>query len=142
MSDHFFSTAKRMYKSSETLHNNGEYHNACYCAGYVIECYAKILIGLSYNDPTISREYSHALNKLDDELQYILTHSSLASHIVQMRTYFPTIVRGENKWHPLKRYFIESQEFDQPTSEKYKTETTNAIRILSQMSLDTSSNLI
>ena len=42
--DNFYDTAKRMHKSSETLHNNNEFHNACYLAGYVVECYAKIIV--------------------------------------------------------------------------------------------------
>ena len=53
--DHFYDTAKRMYKSTKTLHNNGEYHNACYLAGYIIECYAKIIVGIGLATPCVSK---------------------------------------------------------------------------------------
>ena len=46
--DNFYDSAKRMHNSSQILHNNNEFHNSCYLAGYVVECYAKIIVGLSY----------------------------------------------------------------------------------------------
>ena len=46
--DNYFETAQRMQKSSKILFDNKEYHNSCYLSGYVIECYAKVIIGLSY----------------------------------------------------------------------------------------------
>jgi hypothetical protein len=142
--DHYFDTAKRMCKSSKTLHDNDEYHNACYMAGYVIECYAKIIVCLSYGfTPNDMIEFRHNLRRLDTELQYILNQSSpFSSYIVDMREDFSKILRGQRKWDPNKRYFANNVAFSNQNSIDYQAEITAAMTILTQMSIDTSSNLI
>lgn len=45
--DHYADTAVRVYKGSQILYENEQWLNACYLAGYVIECYAKRMIELS-----------------------------------------------------------------------------------------------
>ena len=112
--DNFYETARRMHKASETLHNNGEFHNACYLAGYVIECYAKIIVGLSYNftQEDLAKEFSHDLKKLNRELKYILTSSSYSTYIVDMETNFSTLLSGSLKWNPIKRYTVSSNCWD------------------------------
>lgn len=104
--DSFFDTANRMYKSSKTLHDNSEYHNACYLAGYVIECYAKILVQRAYgfDNKTVASEFCHDLKSLNKELKYIFTNTSEPLYGIDMSTVFETILSGIYKWNPIKRY--------------------------------------
>jgi hypothetical protein len=131
-----------MYKSSQTLHNSGEYHNACYLAGYVVECYAKIIVGLSYGftHDEIAKEFVHDLKKLNKELQYILTCSPFSTFIVDLKIDFADIVSGNSKWNPIKRYSNLSWSVNDSTN--FQNQLPKAVQILTQMSLDTSSNLI
>lgn len=135
----FYDTAKRMYKSSETLHNSGEYHNACYMGGYVIECYSKIIVGLAYGftDNEWAKEFSHNLKDLNKQLQYILSNSQVYSqYIVDMNIQFSTIVSGSSKWHPNKRYSINSACWNQANSADFQQQIYSAMQHLTQMHLD------
>ena len=135
--DNYYDTAKRMYKSSKTLHNNSEYHNACYLAGYVVECYAKVIVGLSYgfthND---LKEFSHNLRRLDNELQYVLAHSAYATYIVDMRTDFSSILSGGSKWNPIKRYAEDLGEWNAIHSTNFQNQSRIAMQKLAQMDID------
>ncbi len=136
--DNYYDTAKRMYKSSETLHNNSEYHNACYLARYVVECYAKIIVGLSYgftyND--IKRNFSHDLRRLDDELQYVFAHSSYSIYIVDMRVDFSSLLSGYSKWNPTIRYTENSRERNLSDSTNFQNQSQIAMQKLAQMEID------
>jgi len=44
MGDNFAETAKAMMTAAETLHREGAHRNACYLAGYVVECTLKALL--------------------------------------------------------------------------------------------------
>lgn len=136
--DNFYDTAKRMYKSSEILHRNNDFHNSCYLAGYVIECYAKIIVGLSYgfSNEEIAKEFSHDLKKLNKELQYILSNSQFSAYIVDMNTSFITIIKENLKWNPIKRYTISSSCWNQANSNNFQGEIQLAIQKLTQMQLD------
>jgi hypothetical protein len=73
MPDSFFDTAERMYDSSKALHKEAHFHNASYMAGYVLECYGKILLSL---DPAQNpRSYSHRVININTYLQYLLTNT-------------------------------------------------------------------
>lgn len=133
--DNFYDTAKRMHKSSETLHNNGEYHNACYLAGYVVECYAKIVVDLSVSSPT-PRSFGHDINRLNTELQYLLgNNSSLSSYILDGHTDFRQIILY---WNPVNLRYIETQNSisSQTISNDFQNEIQLAMQKLAQMQLD------
>jgi hypothetical protein len=136
--DNFYDTAKRMHKSSETLHNNNEFHNACYLAGYVVECYAKIIVGLSYKltQEELAKEFSHDLKKLNIELQYILSHSQYSAYIVDMNTDFISLISGNLKWNPEKRYVVSSNNWNKSNSDNFQNEIQVAMQKLTQIELD------
>jgi|GEM_PF-2252115 hypothetical protein len=135
--DNYYDTSRRMFNSSKTLHDNGDFHNACYLAGYIIECYAKIVIGLSYgfSHSDLGGIFKHDLKKMDREFNYILTHSSLSPYMVSMTTDFPTILSGE-KWNPMKRYSEQSDQWLEPTSINYQNEVNIAMSKIAQMQLN------
>lgn len=133
--DNFYDTAKRMHKSSETLHNNGEYHNACYLAGYVVECYAKIVVGLSVSSHT-PRSFGHDINRLNTELQYLLgNNSSLSSYILDGDTNFRQVILY---WNPVNLRYIETQNSisSQTISGDFQNEIQLAMQKLAQMQLN------
>lgn len=136
--DNFYDTAKRMHKSSETLHSNGEFHNSCYVAGYVIECYAKIIVGLTYgfSQNELAKEFSHDLKKLSKEIQYILSDSQYSAYIVDMNSNFGTLLSGNSKWNPMKRYILSSECWGQVNSNNFQSEIQFAMMKLTQMQID------
>lgn len=136
--DNYYDTAQRMYKSSEILHKNQDYHNACYLAGYVVECYAKIIVGVTYkfNYTEIAKEFSHNLKDLNRELKYILIHSNLTEYIVDMKIDFCTILSGNSKWNPIKRYSENGEIWDLKNSSGFQNEITLAMQKLVKMKID------
>lgn len=103
MPDNFFISAERMHDSSQKLHETHHYHNACYLAGYVGECYLKILImkALSHRQP---RQYGHKIHEMDVDLQYASTNmptiGSFRHYLINMASDCPNI----HAWNPGKRY--------------------------------------
>jgi len=126
-----------MYKSSQTLHNNLEYHNSCYLAGYVVECYAKIIIGITYGfNSTDLKVFGHDLKEMRKEFQYILSHSSISSYMLDMPTNFSKILAGSTKWNPMKRYSDISNEWLEVSSNDYQKEIVFAMQQIAQMKID------
>ncbi len=132
--DNFYDTANRMYKSSQILHNNNEYHNACYLAGYVVECYTKIIVGLFSTN--IPRSYKHNLSKLDNALQHILSgNSSLSPYILNGSLDFMTIL---SNWNPVTLRYIENTNslHNQYVSTNFQNEIQFAMQKLAQLQID------
>ncbi len=107
MPDNFFVTAERMHDSSKLLHEETHYHNACYTAGYVAECYLKILVlQMSMPRPLFGRSgYGHDVSLLNSEiLSYISSNSAVSPfsrYSLDMGVSCPSIYTS---WNPLKRY--------------------------------------
>ena len=135
--DSYYDTALRMHKSSETLLANNEYHNSCYLAGYVIECYAKIIIGLSYGISSNDLKFfGHDINEMNKEFQYIFNHSSYSNYMKDLKVDFGKITSGMTKWHPNKRYSDNSNLWSSQKAIDYQIEVSNAVQVLSQMKID------
>lgn len=109
MADNYLKTAERMYNSSKLLHQQSHFHNACYLAGYVAECYLKILV---QKTPAITiplfgnKGFKHDINRINAELHYVISSSTVApslfkSHLLDMSIDCPKIC---NQWNPLRRY--------------------------------------
>ncbi len=131
--DNFYDTAIRMQKSSEILHNNGEFHNACYLAGYVVECYAKIIVeNYSQNTPI---SFKHNLNRLDTELSSILSgNSSLSQYILYCSIDFSMIL---SKWNPFNlRYADISNTLNSQDSGRFQSEIQLAMQKLAKLKID------
>jgi hypothetical protein len=66
MSDDYFGTAQVMQRDSRCLHDNQRWHNACYLAGYVVECSLKAVAkadGMTQQQLS-RRPYGHNLTEL------------------------------------------------------------------------------
>jgi len=130
--DNFYDTANRMYKSSKILHQAQEYHNACYLAGYVLECYAKIIVSIFGTNPP--RSFGHNISNLDTELQNILGRdSSLSSYILNGSSDFAQIL---SKWNPVNlRYIASSNTLVEQDSTNFQTEIEFAMEKLTQIQI-------
>jgi hypothetical protein len=138
MAQNYYDTAMRMYKSSKHLHSNTEFHCSCYLAGYVVESYAKILVGMSYQFgyEDLKQNFLHDLKRLNKELLYILNHSSVQQYINDLHLLCPTIAKGHRKWHPNARYNESNSEWLQNDSEKYQEEIKAVMQVLTRMKLN------
>lgn len=122
--DYFYNTAARMAKSSEILHSNNNYHNACYLGGYVVECYAKIIVSLfSTSNP---RLFKHNVQGLNTRLGEILTtNTTLSNYILDGNTVFSSIL---NNWNPGSLRYVGST--NELTSHALSNSFQNEIKIV------------
>jgi hypothetical protein len=123
MADNFLDTAERMHDSSKELHKLNHNHNACYLAGYVGECYLKLIVDqtTSLSSP---RRYGHDINRMNTALHYFIS-SSVGLHLWQTillicQLIAPIFVRGHQtidmKILPIGVYPISATLFKQNKS--------------------------
>lgn len=127
-----------MHNSSQILHIFEDYHNSCYLAGYVVECYAKIILGLHHNIDALKlgRTYSHNINKMNREFTYILANSSYSEYMVDMIVDFPNITAGGQSWDPIKRYTNYSNQWTNIDSDNYQSEIEGVMKKIAKMRVD------
>lgn len=63
MADDFVKTAQQMMKAARALQAAGAHRNACYLAGYVVECTLKTLLEVAGEDP-----WGHEIKDLNEGL--------------------------------------------------------------------------
>lgn len=132
--DNFYDTANRMLKSSNTLHNDQDFHNSCYLAGYVIECYLKIIVSaFSSKSP---RLFSHNISSLDSYLQSILNgNSTLSQYILNGSSDFLMV---STYWKPgdLRYSDVLNSISNQAISDGFQNEIKLAMQKIAQLKID------
>jgi HEPN domain-containing protein len=99
--DNFLKTAERMYDSSKILHRENQSFNSCYLSGYVAECYAKIMYGLTSGSNIRSHDTADILVRISS----LLTSASPYNRYwIDMPIECPNMYSGAAKWHPMERY--------------------------------------
>lgn len=109
MADNYHDTVYRMYESSDILYRKQQWFNANYLAGYVLECYCKlILLTASQHGYTFSNnrqevmQFRHNVNDLKDEVELISLEGGLSSsYCLDVRTACMNLL---NNWNPNKGY--------------------------------------
>lgn len=113
MADHFRETAERMHEGSKQLFGVGVRHHqlASYLAGYVAECYLKIILEESGQTVQAIRNYArrqggsgHTLSVLEQMQSTITVNASIAASgmgLLTASTHFPQLAAH---WDPGKRY--------------------------------------
>ena len=125
MPDNFRITAERMRDSSKLLHENNHFHNSCYFAGYVCECYLKIIV----ENSGITRRlfgaggYNHNLLNLNTDLQYAITSGStipagFKTFLIDIAVDCASII---SSWNPNSRY-DDTSGWDQAKSNQFQVE--------------------
>ncbi|NMR34348.1 HEPN domain-containing protein [Chryseobacterium aquaticum] len=130
--DNFYDTAKRMQKSSKILFNNNDYHNSCYLAGYIIECYLKILffnVSNSSNPP-----FTHKLTNLHSSIMSYLSSGNSSLNSYYSNNSFSNVF---SDWDPFtKRYTEQNLEWSDINAQDYQNEISVAMQTLAQMRID------
>jgi hypothetical protein len=144
--DNFQRTAETFMDDARTLHKSGSHRNACYLAGYVVECTLKALIEASGGEEA---EHTHDLISLRDRLAELsLTAGLSAAKYGDPLQFAPTITkqRGHPKrmgsrskhycdWDPTHRY-DGSRWGNSAKSSAYVQEADRALTVLNQLLLD------
>lgn len=75
MADNYYDTVYRMYEASDLLFNNEQWFNANYLAGYVAECYCKLVLQISrqegycfHGGKNRERDFGHNVEEMHDEI--------------------------------------------------------------------------
>ncbi|WP_437619070.1 HEPN domain-containing protein [Sorangium sp. So ce1151] len=146
MKDDFRRTAETFMADARTLHGSGRHRNACYLAGYVVECTLKALIEASSRGAVV---HTHDLLSLRERLTELslLAGQSVAKYGDPLQ-FAPTITRRRPPppssgsrmkqfcdWDPGHRY-DGSRWGDAAKSSAYVAEAERALSILNQLLLD------
>ncbi len=123
--DNYHDTVYRMYESSDILYKNQQWFNANYLAGYVLECYCKLMLLLASrqgyafsNHRRDVRQFKHDVNELKEEIGLISREGGLsAGYCLDLQSACANLLEH---WNPAKRY--------EPDSSKWNEEAL-AIRI-------------
>lgn len=140
--DDFYSTAERMYNDLELLFREKRWFNTCYFGGYIVECYAKLILSkVLGKKPAEIRVFSHNLQNLNLELQNVLTSFITGgkvppNYLCDVNSMCPTICLGLQAWHPEKRYGDGNSYWDENTAKDYHKEVNDLIVIIVQMKID------
>lgn len=126
----YLRTAERMLQSSKILHENKQFFNACYLAGYVVECYQKIVIQILDSNP----RKIHDLDELKEHYKRLkatgrgqkLVKESLA---IDIEAKCPSIFQS---WNPTHRY-DDTHQWDEENSLKFQKEIQQCNHILARM---------
>lgn len=113
MDDNYRDAVYRMYESSDVLFEKQQWFNVNYLAGYVLECYCKLIllmaVGQGYafsGGQQKVRKFGHAVSELRDEVDFIrLGSCAVAGYCIDVQEVCPNIL-GE--WNPNKRYGADS----------------------------------
>lgn len=140
--DNFKVAAERIFNDMELLFKEKRWFNSCYFAGYVTECYMKIILSqIMGKTPDEVKEFSHSLYRLNIELKDL--YSSFINgglippnYICDLNIVCPTIKFGGQKWHPEKRYSDGIGEWEESTAIKYNYEANEIMLKIIQMQID------
>lgn len=126
----YFNTAERMYKSSKILHDNKQFFNACYLAGYVVECFQKTVIEILNQDPKKIHDLED-LKRQYKSLKATRRGQDLAKKnlFVDIESKFPTIF---SVWHPTHRY-DDSYTWTEESSIKFQEELKHCLHLLNRL---------
>lgn len=140
MADDYAATADRMMLDARILHRAGAHRNACYLAGYVVECTLKALV-----KQTGGTSWGHDLESLHDQVAALLLNgnavvakygdpSQLAPTMLQQIAQPPTNKKFCH-WDPRHRY--DGTLWTLPsTSESYVLEAEKSHDVIVGMVLD------
>lgn len=136
--DNFYNTAIRIQKDVDILSSsNQSYFNTCYLAGYILECYGKLLI-LAHDSTVCVKDYGHDLNKINKKIvNDISVNGTYAKYCLDLKTECKAIAIGQSKWSPIKRYEDTSSIWNQKTTaDNYINESKKIINVIETMKID------
>lgn len=140
MSDNFKDTAYRMHESSGILFDKEQWFNANYLAGYVCECYCKLVLGMALNSgESLSKnnvqQYRHNVGLMRDDIDYIMLNgTSVMKYCLDLNNTCGNII---NEWNPFDRYGSNSHKLnDKELAEKINKEINVLAEKILEMDVD------
>ena len=139
--DNYRDTAYCMYEDVQILHEKHRWFNCCYLAGYVVECYSKLLLdnaissGITTQKGAV-KDYGHNINVMKIDLINILSISTqiLSKYCIDLNLECNSII---TEWNPNKRYEAESGTWSQEEkANAFKHELEIVINQIKNMQLD------
>ncbi len=140
--DNFYKTAVRNFKSSQTLHSNSEFFNSCYLGGYVVECYSKMIIKAAYgSEGSELKSFMHDLKRTTREIDYLVGDPSASGlvdtrYLLDLKSQCGTIIAGQNKWDPIKRYYNDESIWNSSASSAYQRAIDIVMQTITTMKID------
>ncbi len=138
--DYYQDTAIRMCDSSTILYKNKQWLNACYLAGYVVECYGKRMVELAEESEAFegqaARSFSHQIVDLNEYVKNIAVMGSpLSAYCQDLGVMCPVLLSG---WNPFTiRYASDSHEWNtEEIAEKIHKEIEMLAETIIQMQVD------
>lgn len=138
--DYYQDTAVRMCDSSTTLYQNKQWLNACYLAGYVVECYGKRMVELAVESGVFegqaARIFSHQIFDLNEYVKNIAVMGSpLSAYCQDLGVICPVLLSG---WNPFTiRYASDSHEWNtEEIAKKIHKEIEMLAETIIQMQVD------
>ena len=132
MADNFIDTAERMNVSCKMLHGASQFHNAFYFAGYVVECYLKLL---AYSGSR--RSWGHDIIKMNEDLQYAVSSAATSAifrkYVLDIAADCPII---HTNWNPVKRYEDKANHWDNIKSNLAQIEQEKCFEKIAEMVVD------
>lgn len=107
LADNYKDTIYRMHDSSCILYDNEKWFNANYLAGYVLECYCKLVLDFAMKEGThltksTIRGYSHNVQAMRDEIDLLMqSGTAVTKYCIDLNQKCSHIIAN---WHPEKRY--------------------------------------
>ena len=138
--DNFKDTLYRMYYDAVLLNENKRCFNSCYLAGYVIECYAKLVVGKALNDGyTLSknnvRSYSHNIGDMSSDItNYLISQNVMSNYCIDLSNECSSIL---GTWNPNSRYSETTHEWNtESKSNSFIEEVKKVMKIVTIMQVD------
>ncbi len=109
MADNYHDTVYRMYEASDLLFHNEQWFNANYLAGYVAECYCKLILQISRREgycfqgsKNSERDFGHNVEGMYDEIALLAMNGySISAYCIDLSIECSEIL---NHWNPNRRY--------------------------------------
>ncbi len=113
MADNYHDAVYRMYESSDILYKKQQWFNANYLAGYILECYSKLILSLSAGQGHVFshnyqhvRDFGHSLIDLKNELVLIsFGGCAVSGYCLDIQNDCGNILAN---WNPNRRYEADS----------------------------------
>lgn len=140
--DNYYCTAERIYEDVDLLFREKRYFNTCYLGGYVLECYAKLVLNQIFGVTMIElKKFSHRIDDINKELlQYISISttggSAPGTYLFDLKAKCPTVCTSSEKWNPNNRYDDGTGLWGAAVAQSYYHEMTELILLLVQMKID------
>ena len=140
LADNYKDTIYRMHESSCILYDKEQWFNANYLAGYVLECYCKLVLNFAMElgiqlTRGSTKSYSHDVYAMRNEIDLLMqSGATITKYCIDLNQKCSHII---SNWHPNYRYEADSHALGRiDLSEQINKEIKILIDIILKMDVD------